>query len=232
MLNINYPLRVTRSVNTTPFVIVFNQGGSGANFVVGAFTFENVNFTTIRIRGNNTDTWGTPSYDSSHSTLDQIDGDDGRRKNIIIPSVTFNYQYIRLDPSGLDSGATFYQIGSFGVWRNTLTTLTKNFGVPLQKTIEDQAEEIEFVSGGREIGVAAPATIRLNLVARLDRSSAQQMSEYQALANVPRNRVILLYENNGDGTKIYHCRRASSFVINKQNDTLLEVSGMQFLEVI
>lgn len=224
--DLSRPLRAARTTSLALTRIVIDLGAVTS---VQAFTFENTNFEGLIVQGgNDNSTWlFTETFE-----CDQVDSDDGRRKVIGFPTETFNYRYIRLSPEAVPAnGDQFYTFGAFGVWEE-IASLEKNFSTPYEKTLDDDADVIEFAGGGSEVGLSSPVRIRFALQARAERLNAVALDQYKQIGQYPRNRVMLLYENQEDVTQMYHVRRAGSFRITRTENATVTVSGIQLLEVV
>ena len=78
------------------------------------------NFTSVSIFGNNTNSWGSPTFSSGSLTIARNPW-NGRYQRVYLP-VGFNYRYMLISLGGLLSGESFYILG--GVWAgSSLVTL-------------------------------------------------------------------------------------------------------------
>lgn len=225
------PRRVARTSTVATTRIGLELGsttvGAGSAQNVEAFVIENTNFNDIFIQGSND---GTNWVWSEVFVCTESDPDDGRRKMLCIPSTTFNYRYLRFGPNNAVSGATSYYVGIFSMW-GRLDALDKNFSTPYEKTLLDDAPTVQFENGGLEVGLSSPVRIQFALQARIERTNGVALDQYKAMALYPRDKTMLLFENMGDLTQVYHLRRTNSFRITRTENATVTVSGIQFLEV-
>lgn len=209
----------------------------GSQMSIAAITIENTNLNDCFIKGGtNADgvTYATTqNFGNGTGANFATDAEDGRKKHLCVLQAAFQspgVRYIQIGPQ-TDPGNGYYQIGAIGIW-TTLNTLSKNFSLPYEKTVLDDAEVLEYQQGGREVSIPQPTYIQFALQARLPRTDTSGLAQYRALANYRRDRVMMLYENQSDLSKVYHVRRSASFRMTRTENATVTVSGIQLLEVV
>ena len=206
----------------------------GTTFNLAAITLENTNMNDCFIKGG-TNSVGDPSlvtnnFGNGTGANFATDAEDGRKKHLCVLSGFTGVRYLQIGPQ-TNPGDGYYQLGAVGIWV-TLNTLSKNFSLPYEKTILDDAEVLEYQQGGREVSIPQPTYIQFALQARLPRTDTSGLAQYRALANYRRDRVVMLYENQSDLSKVYHVRRSASFRMTRTENATVTVSGIQLLEVV
>jgi hypothetical protein len=205
-------------------VITLDLTGTASNVTISAFTIEGFNFGTLLVEGATNAAPSSWTFSESKS-LTLSDNEDGRRKLYWTPGSAFTRRYLRLTPADEDLDASYFQIGTFACWPS-ITTMAKNFGRPYDKTFEDEAEEL-----GSRVGAPSYIRTRYNLQGRTALSDTTGLSEYYALANLPRDRVIMLYQNETSAAKVYHCRRESSVRMTRHGDGQMTFTSIEFRQV-
>lgn len=232
--NMNKAEDRTQSCRTTSVAagtkIALDLGvGVAVNVPVAAFMLEGVNFSSLQIQASLSASPGT--LVNAGTFVPILDKEDRRRKLLCIPSITWNHRYITLTPTSPDAGATYYEIQNFTAW-SPLNTLLTNLEVPYRKTHFDKAELIDLGSAGEEVGPSPAIRLIISGSAKFDRDAAlaAHLDQYQEIAAIPRNRVWLFHENQGDLSKCYHVQRADSVEIVRNAGTW-EVSNLTMREV-
>lgn len=201
----------------------------GADTPVQAFSIEGVNFASLAI---------SAALSASPSTLvaagtfvPVLDKEDRREKLICIPSITWNHRYVYLTPSTPDAGATYYEIQNLGAWP-VLTTLLVNPEVPYRKTHLDKAEVLDLGSAGEEVGPSPAIRLVISVSTKMDRDQVigASLDQYLEIAAIPRNRVWLFDENQGDLSKMYHVQKADSVEVARNAGTW-DVTSLTMREV-
>jgi len=218
------PRRFARSSSTTAPVFTLNLG---APTTIQAFSIENVNFGTLTIEGSNSSGSGfTQLQTFSVSTAERW---TTRRKLICVPSSTWTFQYVRLTPASLDAGATFFKVGMVGAWP-LLKTLSQNVATGYSKQLPSKAEELQ-IGGSEEVGMATPTRTVITATVRPETTDTATLNQYAELANIPKNRVFLWYDNEGDLTQVHHMQRTGDFEVVREG-VESPISGIQFREVL
>lgn len=227
--NMNKLANRTQSCRSTSTLATTIAIDLGADTVVAAFLVEGVNFSSLGLHGS---TAAQPSVWNSVGTFTPVlDKEDRRRKVLCIPSPAFNYRYARITPSGPDAGAGYFEVQNFSAWP-TLTTLLTNPEVPYRKTHFDKAESIDLGSAGEEVGPSPAIRLIISASARFDRDAAlaTHLDQYHEIAALPRNRVWLWNENEGDLSKAYHVQKADPVEIVRNMGTW-DVGNLTMREV-
>jgi hypothetical protein len=180
---------------------------------VGAFSIEGTNLNDIIIKAGTNPDGVTYSFSTVYSFSAGVDPADNRKHFIF--SGHNAIQYIQIAPNTAISGS-YYEIGAFGIW-GTLTTLTTNFSKPFEITAQGPETDDD---------IGKPIRLQFNC-----NSKRLSLSQHSALANVPRNQVMLLYENESDTRKAYHVRRTGNVRFSRTQDNVTTVSGLYLSQV-
>ncbi len=216
-LDLTRPLRQTRSNDPTPSVPILAID-LGADISIAAVTVEHTNnwgFDGIQYDQASQDGWTTypPGVELSTTKVAASDTLDGRVKAIFIDgsSVTaryFRFAFLNTEEFPKDDPGYTY-IGSLGFWE-TATLLTKNWGLPMRETFEQDVKVRKYDSGGSITGAASDAFVGFQVEANIHKSNTTALNEFITLAGYPKNRVIGLYKNDGDIKEVYHVHRVST----------------------
>jgi len=169
-----------------------------------AIFLDNVNFATVQIQGNATDSWGTPAFDTGSVTIDEDPQIDRYKKLVTLTS--FNYRFMRiLIPSQTPvDGAAYYQIGAAAV-PVSLTTLTEAPTYPGEWKDIGSIVQNDFLSGGFEtipLGSGKAKTVTINFKVSSDDAVVKQI--YDLLGD--RDRIILFDFNLTVSWESYLCK--------------------------
>lgn len=221
------PRRAMRSTSTTAPVTILDFGSGSVS--IAAFSLDNCNYGTLTLASSaDKNSWSTVAT----ATVSGTDPDDGRRKAVIVPSSPpMTARYLRLTPSSLDSGATYYETGSFGAW-GTLTTMARQPALPFNKQLVDKAETLELGGGGLEVGTPTGMGVFIDLEANFLRVTDSAYDEWLPMARVPRDRVWLFWADDSDVTQAYHVQRVGTVNVRRSAGPLTQVTGLQIREVI
>ena len=196
----------------------------GADVDVAAFSLELANVGLLYIEGA-TSAQPTTWQSIGPIVTDSRDPEDGRRKGLLIPVpvaagglVPFHHRYARCTPSSLDPGETVVKIGTLGAWP-TFPSLGNNPATPYVKEYEDTLD-----------GSTTPTRIVLSFPVVVEHGDLAAFEEWLAIVRLPRERVMLWYENQGDATKWYHLRRTG--VARSARDGWWDFSGIEMKQVV
>jgi hypothetical protein len=222
--SLHRPRLVARSSGTTAPVFTLSFGSSTT---VGAFSIENVNFSSLRIQ-NSGGTSFTQDFDTSG-----VDVYDGRRKAVCIPSSTFTAPGAVLTPSGLDSGESYYKIGAFGVWP-TFATLTKNPSLPYERKPVREVEKVDYGSGNRELGLASPVHIEFTVFTLIPNTDDAIRQEWWTIVRQADDELILWYENPSPTniTRMYHVYKTGDAAVQLDAGGIERITGLVLREVV
>jgi hypothetical protein len=161
------------------------------------------------------------------SGLGASDPLDNRRKRIIFP--TQNRRFYRFFPTAGDVGATVYKLGSVGVWQ-TLVTMAPNFTLPFSREFDDEFEGLKYDTGAQQLNLAPPLRLVLGLNAKFKQTDATAMANALQLTRYPLSSPVLLYENAGVTTSMYHVRRLQAAQVQIDQSGITSVEGLTFKE--
>lgn len=199
----------------------------GADLELAALSFEHVNFSQMQVVTGTAadpgaaDVVGETQEGSGLFDCAAIDPEDGRQKLLVVCETPQVCRYVFVTPQGTPASLNAFAIGSLGAWgADDFWTLFKNPGVPYRKVADDTYD-----------GTTSPTRSVIAFPAKMERTNLVVVEQFLTLARVPRGRVILWDENEGDRTKWYHCRRTGVAETAREQGGYLDCSGFQLTEV-
>lgn len=181
---------------------------------LGLIEIANVNVATIRIQGNASDAWASPSY-----SVDLAVGQNpltGRYQHAYLPS-GFSYRYMRVfipDQVPLD-GAAYYSVG--GVWAGTSLQPPVNFLADIEVGAEWPILEVSPPTGAWiQQSRAGEPYVRMTLrrIARVERLTpmvGDRLNDWLVLDRQMRAAApFALFMNAGDAAQGYVVQLATS----------------------
>lgn len=194
-----------------------------------AVFIDAVNFSQAVIKGKNTNVdWGTPDFTSGTVAI-STDPTVDRKKLFFEPSSTFNYRYLRIEPASVDSGDSVFKIGRI-VCLDTVYTFLHNPTWDYEKSAPLAIVVNEFKSGGFEVikqGNHKVAKIEVDFSV----PSATE-STLWTLSNLDRSQRVILFENEGDTSKAYMCRRMDVISVIYNTYNTRKTSSFSYREVV
>jgi hypothetical protein len=222
----NHTKRHFRSDSTSSDVHITLDFGSLKS--IQAILLNDVNFTSVVIQGNDTDSWATPSYGASFNILK----DERTQRYKLYQTLTnFSYRYMRIvitSGIAITDGADYYRIGSF-IALDTIYTLTRNVSWPYDYSSDDEAAVVKYKTGVEE---------RINLGELLFECSfgfktvsKDEEAEIWTLNSFKKDENIILFENTADTTKAYLCRRETPIKVSERSAGYSSIKTIKFKEV-
>lgn len=191
----------------TDFLLKFDFG---ANKSVVAVILNDVNFDTARVRAHGSDlgnNWGASTFTGGANNTVSLDEMVNRYK-IYIPAV-FDLDWMVVQVPAAASAVGDYtakwEVGSVTVL-DSITTIAKN---TYSRTSVRPYRELEMPSGGRErVNLGEPGwegTVGFDTRKEADEAVLWELN------NMDIHDPLVLYENDGDTSKVYICLRDDSY---------------------
>ncbi len=213
-----------RSLVSTEVTIVFDF--TTAKALTGVL-LNDVNFTDVYIEGHATDSWGAPSFSEQFTPAQD---ERTQRYKLYAALTAFNYRYMRLRiPSQAPVGSlSVFKIGTL-VCLDTALTLTTNPAFGYKYSANEQVAINEFESGGDE---------RVNLGDLLwkggfafDAYDRTDESDLWTLNNIKKDENLVFFENRGDVSKVYLCRRDTAIEVSWFANESVRTSRLEYKEI-
>ena len=171
------------------------------------------------------------AVDASGTKAGATDSTSGRTKILLTNSVQFApaMRYARVQATSFYPEDGIPQVGNVALWRN-LVELNRGVDLPVRMEVVQPDSQESFLVGGVAVKAAPIPRVKLTLTLEYHTSDTLVRSQVLALAQVPPQKVILLYENNGDIKRFWHVQRLSSTQISIPR-SMYETWQCEFLEV-
>jgi hypothetical protein len=200
-----------RSVVTTNVNIVCTF--SGTKNIIGIF-LNDVNFTAVTIGGT--------AFTVTKNPWTQ------RYNLYAVKSVTGTSVTLTIASQTPVDGAAYFRIGSI-VFLDTVLTLAKNPSFPYEYGVEDNIKTNKLPSGNEtdilQGGLLWKGSFGFNgmLLANV--------SDASTLSGLLRNQYIVFYENNGDTSMAYLCRRRSTIDVSWSKPKTVDIKTISYQEI-
>jgi len=202
----------------------------GAAKTVEAVFLNDINFDTVLILGHASDLttdWTAADFTSgivsvSHDPL------VGRYK-IYVPLTAFNYRWIAIcvptTASAVGPYQTKWEVGTV-VLLDTVTELSKNMSYGYER-----GPKQDTVDTGSHSSVAT-SEVYWEGTAKFKTRSVAQEAEVLALGKISMEDPMIFYENNGDTSKCYLCRRLYDYSGSQDAYNLVNGGPISFREIV
>ncbi|MBI4773883.1 MAG: hypothetical protein HY788_06835 [Deltaproteobacteria bacterium] len=227
--DLSKPSAEYRSTNALQTTIVLDTGAAAT--AIAAVYIGGVNFTSMTIQGNETDSWGAPSFTLA-ATIAQ-DAELLKRK-AFIALTGFAYRYMRLviPVQTRTDGEGFYRIGVVALM-STAAELPINPQYNYERAPGWPHEEVELDGGGIE-------TLILGLCMRFEAElefQARQTHEatFHAINAVQPGQPFIFYENgwhSGGTEKAYLVRIQKPLSIKWEADSYFSTNRWKLVEIV
>ena len=214
-----------RTLSDTASLIILDQGAT--NMLSGIF-LNDVNFATCVIMGNASTNFGAPSF-STQITISQ-DGRVGRYK--AYHPLPIDYRYIGITlPNGMakTDALTVYRIGTIGLVKS-MTTVTL-MPTDYEWTADEECITNEMQGGWYEDVRMGDNVWEGTLSYSVGLTTVSE-AEFKTLTTLRKNANLIFYENNGDESQAYICRRRSRVEIKQEAGGLFTPSNITFRELL
>lgn len=225
------PYRTVRATGNTSGTTYFGLD-FGAAFTPVAIIVGNVNVASIKIQGNATDSWGSPSRDSGALTVAQ-DPLTGRYNYIYEPSSwTTNTRYLRVvSNTATETDSTDVLSVGYMLVLTTLTSYTTPFADPLGLSPSEAVLSTELSGGGDD--TVSIGRVRANIsIAQSLFASAQESEVLGLLRQNGRSGAFVLYLDDGDTSQVYIVKRSSDAGITITGPNSRSLSPVPLRELI
>jgi hypothetical protein len=197
----------------------------GAAKTVLAIALIDVNFTACYITEN-----GTFRNPAVSGNLTIIEDTRTGRYNAYIALTAFNFANLKLHiPTQTPLfSETVFRIGSI-VCLDTSMVLTNN---PREYDIEvdEKMKTNEFESGGYEDinygDLFWQGTMNFNAI------TSTQETQFMTLNDLKKDQFLLFYENSGDTSRVYVCKRRTVIGVTSKPGSLKDIKSITFREMI
>lgn len=226
-----HPYRQARATANTSGTTYFGLD-FGATFTPAAIIVGNVNVNSIKIQGNATDSWGTPSRDSGALTVPQ-DPLTGRYNYIYEPSSwSTNTRYLRVvsNTGTTTDGTGVFALG-YMLALGTLTTLATPFTDPLDEAPLEATLANDLVGGSSEVVTIGKVRAEFQL-AQSAFPNDNDAEIYALLRREGEGGAFVLFQNNNDRSRVYVVHRRGRSAISHLSPNLRRVSGILLQEYV
>jgi hypothetical protein len=216
------PLQVCRTTVTTQVTFSIDFGVAKA---VLAAMLNDVNFTSVYFSGSaDNATWGA----EQHFTI----GKDERvqRYKIFAALDGFNNRYLRIRIPGqaTTDGAAFFRIGA-AVFMDTVLELAEAISYPYDYSADEEILTSKMPSGGEEDTVLGDAIWQGSF--GTDPLSPSNEGDYWTLNAIGKSGPLVFFENLGDTSKVYICRRRSAIQVSWKTKNRDSIQKITFKEI-
>lgn len=216
---LRYHTNVATGTSTAQMNIVYDFGASHSVHLIAAF---NLNFTTIRFQGNNTNSWGAPTFDTSNLTVAR-NPYTGRYQIVITTTSTgFELRYLRVvipsqtpvaeDTTG--TAASYFAVG--GVWAGPSTDFPDHLRLPTTVRVIEPRRDIspDHNAWEQRTRLGRPRVLisssRIRVISASNPGFNDALDSEMDLERQIRDRDIFLWNMNlGDNSQAWVVRRMS-----------------------
>jgi hypothetical protein len=208
-----YPLRTWRSTALGTQDIILDLG---APVILTAYMLGTANFPLVTVAISSSPTFASDVTTRFNAVSVPSDARVGRRKVYLDDAGNgLAKQYVRIRPSGTpDGGATYYELGVIAL-PDPVVQMTEG-PYPYRYTRKQAASRVAFRDGGEDVAERGRVHLEMVLAAEDWRQSAAVQGELSTLLDAGMVGPILLYENQGDASKVYVCRRVEPASFSEQ----------------
>lgn len=183
----------------------------GVGRVVVGFVIVNVNFTSLTIQGNASDSWGSPSFSSAVTiTRNPLTG----RYQYGGYLTGFAYRYMRLSiPSqATTDAASYYEAG--GLWAGPVASLPRDYDWRVAERLIEPRVDVgpshrgfsqRLTLGRARVAMTVPLSAKVN---EAQPGNGDEYGAFLSLERQMRDSVhFVLFPELGDSSQIYVCKR-------------------------
>lgn len=180
-----------------------------AKAVLGIF-LNDVNFNQVKIEGNATDSWGTPSFPGTTLTVSQnkVTG----RYQIYIPLTGFNLRWLRLfipvTATAVGGYTSKWEIGTV-CFLSAVTTLSHNMSYGYGQSAR------HFFNTSATERIKTAEALRWEGSLSFDNRSKDHESDLWALGKMDMSKPFVFYENRDVTNEAYLCVRDDSMSVTE-----------------
>ncbi len=212
--------------NTNPILRI----DMGAAKTVEAVFLNDGNFDEVLILGHASDLgtdWTAASFTSGIVSViyDPVVG----RYKVYVPLAAFDYRWIAIcvpaTASAVGPYQTKWEVGTV-VLLDTVTELSKNMSYGYER-----GPKQDTVDTGSHSSVAT-SEVYWEGTAKFKTRSVAQEAEVLALGKISMEDPMIFYENNGDTSKCYLCRRLSDYSGSQDAYNLVNGGPISFREIV
>ncbi len=213
-----------RSLVSTAVTIVFDFTTAKA---LAGVMLHDINFTDVFIEGNATDSWGSPAFSQQFTPAK----DERTERYKLYATLTgFNYRYMRLRiPAQTPvDGLSVFKIGTV-VCLDTILEISESPDWSYDYSADEEIKVNEFESGGDE---------RVNLGDLIWRGSFSfnpyirtNEGELWTLNSIKKDENLVFFENLGDVSKVYLCRRDTKIKVTWHTPKAVRTNRLEFKEI-
>lgn len=227
MQDLDHVERGARSEDASPGWIICDLGASMDLPVV---TIEGQNFATLKLEGSHVANFATVAFSDTFD-VSTFHGRTKRRHHLCETPAWIGYRYLRLTPSDLDAGETYYRIPFFAPWRD-FEELVWNPTLPYVPEKTQKVEKAETEDDGEaQIGKVGRIRLVFALVSEIEVGDAAALDQWERITTMSPATVCLLDEHRGDLGAAYHGRIAGTirYPEDAQGDVhTVKIEGVQF----
>lgn len=226
----NWPYKSGNNIATSER-LVYDFGTATA---LAAIVIDHINVGSVVLKGNATNSWGSPSWSSGTLTVN-LDRKDGRRKLFYIPAGSgspFSYRYLALEPATTTTtdGSNLWRVGCL-LGLKTITAWPTNSKFPYTPAQRQAIEPGIKAGGGGDPSALGNRYAEITIpTSRYDNAAMEAIFD-DILAQ--RADPIVYYRNFSSTAEAYICH-----VTNAPNGParsapgLLEVGAITLREVV
>lgn len=203
----------------------------GAAQTLAALFLNDVNFNKVKIEGNATDVWTSPSFSETFNI--GLDDRVQRYKAYLTPTLTFNYRYLRIY---IPADAT--KVWSLPVWAvgsvaalESVITLSPNITYGYEYDSDIEVNDKDKLSGGKERS-GRGTNLKWTGEIPIGRRTPTDEAQLWTLNALNRAEPHVLYENEGSTQYAYLCWREGPVRITREANRRIQAAPIRFTEII
>lgn len=217
--------RTVRSTSAGAWALTLDFGA--ATLLDGLF-LHHCNFSQVMLSASNDGGSWTDLYAAATDVLTDDRCSPPARRKVWLPAsgwlANFNHRYLRLTPSAVDAGATFWEIGAVAC--PIVESMTRNWGIPFLWTPSEAVTRLAYAGGGSEVNVEGPTVLRFTLQG--GPWAADALPQLRRLRALGQDGAVFLYENRGNASHAYLLKRTADTAFAERGVTF--DAGWEFEE--
>ena len=235
--NSNYPssnlklyshLRRCAQTNTTAELTIVLDFSS-ALAAVGVM-LDDVNFASAYVAGHTSDSWADPDFPEQAITIGEDDRVGRYKAHVALAAFNYRYMRVRVPNQAATDGAGAFRIGRL-VILDTILTLAQNPAYGYDTKVDSPVRVNDFISGGHE-SVELGDYLEWSGSFSWNAISDANLDDVTDISLIRKNRPIVFYENAGDTSRVYVCRREESVMVTSKGPGIFQASTHKLREII
>lgn len=193
----------------------------GATTALAALVLDNLTTALVTIEGHASNSWGSPSFSDAAIAVSQDRTDD--RYKLYRTLSSFNYRFMRLRTT---STATVDSSRGFGFGTFAALSAVSDFPAlefPVWDRVDPANEHPKAGGNASHVSLGKPfaqITIGQQYLREAEKAG------FEALGQRGRHLPFVWYENLGDSSRVYICRRSGPFGLARGSASYLRFGGI------